>query len=87
MAYEVRVARPAQKQLDAVPREDYGRIYDKLKGLAGTPRPHGCIKLDDELHRIRCGAYRILYSVLDEEKVVLIVKVARRSEKTYRKLS
>lgn len=86
MATQVRLARPAQKQLDAVPRKDYRRIYDKLKNLVETPRPHGCVKLAADLYRIRCGAYRIVYSVLDPEQTLLIVKVARRSEKTYRNL-
>lgn len=87
MAYQVRLARPTQKQLNAIPREDYRRIYGRLKDLVDTPRPHGCVKLADDLYRIRCGAYRILYSVMDSEQTVLITKVARRSEKTYRNLA
>ena len=87
MACQVRLARPAQKQLDDMPHGDYRRIYEKLKDLVDTPRPHGCVKLDDDLYRIRYGAYRIVYSILDPEQTVLIVKVARRSEKTYRNLA
>ncbi|MBI4249459.1 MAG: type II toxin-antitoxin system RelE/ParE family toxin [Elusimicrobia bacterium] len=87
MACQVLLARPAQKQLGGIPHDDYRRIYDKLRNLADTPRPYGCAKLGDDLYRIRCGAYRIIYSILDEEKTVLIVKVARRSEKTYRNLA
>lgn len=87
MAYQVRLAPPAQRQLDAIPREDYRRIYDKVRNLADAPRPHGCVKLAGDLYRIRCGVYRIVYSVLDPEQTVLILKVARRSEKTYRDLA
>ena len=81
MPYQVRLARPVPKQLDAIPRADYRRIYDRLKALADVPRPDGCVKLDENFYRIRCGAYRIVYSVLDPEQTVLIVKIARRSEK------
>lgn len=86
MDYRVLLARSAQKQLDEVPREEYRRIYESLKSLSASPRPRGCVKLADDLYRIRCGAYRVLYSVLDKDQAVLIVKVARRSEKTYRDL-
>lgn len=86
MAYQVHLARPAQKQLDTISREDYRRIYKKLDDLVNRPRPSGCVKLADDLYRIRCGAYRIIYFVLDSEQTVLVVKVARRSEKTYRNL-
>ena len=87
MAYQVHLARPAQKQLDTIPREDYRRIYEKVVDLAIKPRPRGCVKLADDLYRIRCGAYRIIYFVLDLEQTVLVVKVTRRSEKTYRNLA
>ena len=86
MAYQVRLARPAQKQLDAIPLQDYRRIHAKIKKLADEPRPHGCVKLDKDIFRIRCGAYRVIYSTLDQEQTVLIVKVARSSERTYRNL-
>lgn len=86
MAYDIRLARPVPKQLDAVPKLDYPRIHARLKALAEAPRPDGCVKLDEDLYRIRCGAYRVIYSILDADRTVLILKVARRSEKTYRDL-
>ena len=84
MAYEVRLGKAVQKQFDAIRREDYRRIYDKLRRLSDEPRPEGCVKLDLDLFRVRSGAYRVIYSVLDDQRIVLILKVARRSEKTYR---
>lgn len=87
MPYRVLLAKPVPKQIDSIPRKDYLRIRQDLEFLADTPRPHGCIKLDDHLYRIRRGAYRIIYAVVDSEQTVLVVKVARRSEKTYRNLA
>ena len=87
MSYSVCLTRPAQKQLDPIPKTDYRRIYNVIKSLEEMPRPDGYIKLDDDIYRIRCGAYRVIYSILDAEKMVLILKVARRSEKTYRNIA
>ncbi len=86
MAYQVRLARPVPRQLDGIPRKDYPRLYEDIRGLAESPRPQGCVKLEDGLYRVRRGAYRVIYSVSDADRVVLILKVARRSEKTYRDL-
>ena len=85
MSYKVHLARSVPKQLNDVPKRDYGRVYKKAKGLAAVPRPDDCVKIDDNLYRIRVGAYRIIYLILDVEQIVLIVKIARRSEKTYRR--
>ena len=49
-----------------------------------TPRPFGVKKLAGRVHRIRVGPYRIIYSIYDREKVVVIDKVERRKESTYR---
>jgi len=38
------------------------------------------------VHRIRVGSYRIIYSIYDREKVVVIDKVDRRRERTYKGL-
>ena len=37
-------------------------------------------------YRVRVGNYRVIYVVLDNEGVVIIARVARRSESTYRGL-
>ncbi|RLC91979.1 MAG: type II toxin-antitoxin system RelE/ParE family toxin, partial [Chloroflexi bacterium] len=34
--------------------------------------------------RIRVGSYRVVYEVYDDENLVLILQVARRTETTYR---
>lgn len=86
MPYRVLLAKPVPKQLDSIPKKDYTRIHRAMNELAESPRPRGYIKLDRDLYRIRSGAYRIIYAVMDTDQTILIVKVARRSEKTYRNL-
>mgnify|MGYP001589732467 FL=1 len=36
--------------------------------------------------RVRAGRYRVIYAINDSERVVVVVRVARRSEGTYRGL-
>lgn len=57
-----------------------------MRSFREEPRPHGCEQLQDELYRKRVGTYRIIYAVFDEEVVIVVCKVTRRSEKTYRNL-
>jgi mRNA interferase RelE/StbE len=57
-----------------------------IRGLADDPRPNGGKHLRDKLYRIRVGNYRVVYAVFDKALVVIVVKAARRSEKTYEDL-
>ncbi len=69
------------KDLRDIPKKDVQRILKRIKALADEPRPHGCEKLvDRERYRLRQGRYRILYEIQDRILIVLIVKVAERSE-------
>jgi mRNA interferase RelE/StbE len=71
----------AAKELEAIPRKDRARLATKIVTLAGNPRPPGCEKLSlREEYRVRQGRYRVVYSISDAEKTVLVVKVAQRRE-------
>lgn len=59
---------------------------ETMRSFRNEPRPHGCEHLRDELYRVRLGNYRIVYAIFDDEVVVVVCKVGRRSEKTYRDL-
>lgn len=82
--YEVILTSKAEKQLDQLRRNAFARVDQTIRQLASNPRPHGVKKLRDRVHRVRIGDYRIIYSIFDNDKVVLISKVARRGETTYR---
>jgi mRNA interferase RelE/StbE len=49
-----------------------------------NPRPPGCRKLVENIYRIRVGDYRVIYKIDDERKKVVVGKVARRREDTYK---
>jgi mRNA interferase RelE/StbE len=52
-----------------------------IDSLAEDPRPRGAQKLagrDD--YRIRVGDYRIVYTVVDAEQLVIVARIAHRRE-------
>jgi mRNA interferase RelE/StbE len=75
-SYEVRIKTSAAKELEAVePRSLRARIVARIRSLGANPRPRGSQKLagDLERHRIRQGAYRVVYAIDEEARVVAIV--------------
>ncbi len=40
---------------------------------------------EPDLERIRVGNWRVLYGIEDQEKAVTVLRVLRRSEKTYKR--
>lgn len=86
-AYEVYIRRKALKTLQSLPATDKKRIETKIDNLTNEPRPPGSKKLtaDEELFRIRVGDYRVVYSIDDEGKIIVILIVAKR-DKAYKRL-
>ncbi len=79
--YRVLIKPSAARELEAIPKKDRTRLAIKISSLAGNPRPAGSEKLSpQEQHRVRQGSYRVVYSISDAEKTVLVVKVAHRRE-------
>jgi len=83
--HQVALEPRARKELDRLPKDDGDMIALRIASLALDPRPSGCVKVGaGDLYRIRAGRYRVLYEVRDRELVVLVVRVARRDEHTFR---
>lgn len=58
-----------------------------ILALAIDPRPPGIAKVaGTEFWRLRVGALRIIYLIDDSAHLVVILRVARRSESTYRRV-
>jgi len=57
-------------------------VTEALAVLRDDPRPPGCVKLTgaDDLWRIRVGQYRVVYTIRDDELLVLVVRVAHRRD-------
>ncbi|MBI4676374.1 MAG: type II toxin-antitoxin system RelE/ParE family toxin [Elusimicrobia bacterium] len=80
-SYRVSVRASAERELRAVPKTHLRLLMEKVKRLAEDPRPHQCEKLSGEdRYRIRQGDWRVVYSVDDTLKQVVVVKVGHRRE-------
>ena len=86
MNYQLVLHPRAQRELDRVPADLFRHLDTALCSLRADPRPPGVKKLDDKLYRIRVGEWRVIFAIFDPERRVIIVRVARRSERTYKRL-
>ncbi len=86
MPYTVRLRPQAQRDLDRVPRGVKPVLQKGLEALRDNPRPPGVRKLvdADNTWRIRVGRYRILYEIHDDVRLVRVLKIVLRDERTYR---
>lgn len=82
----VELAPAAQRQLRRLPPGDAARLRGPILALAIEPRPPGALKLaGTDFWRLRVGDLRVIYLVDDAASMVVVLKVARRSESTYRR--
>ena len=89
MPYSVELSRDAQRSLDALPAREAARMVQALWRLAEDPRPGGVVKLRGTaapLWRLRIGSYRAIYTVSDQARRVIVVRIGSRSERTYKGL-
>jgi mRNA interferase RelE/StbE len=83
--YQVELARAAQRELTRLPPGAAAQLRAPILALALDPRPVGVVKLaGTDFWRMRVGTLRVIYSVNDAARLVVVLRVARRSERTYR---
>ena len=81
----VDISPAAARQLRRLPPGDAARLRGPILALGLEPRPHRATRLvDGEWWRLRVGDLRLVYAVDDDERVVVILRAARRNESTYR---
>lgn len=80
MSYSVRIKRSAARELARIPQPTRTRLARAIDGLGERPLAGVALKGGMRgLRRLRVGAYRIVYELLDDELVVLVVRVAHRA--------
>ena len=85
--HRVEIAPAAQRQLRRLPPGVAARLRAPILALAIHPRPPGVTKVaGSDFWRLRVGELRVIYVVDDAARLVVVLKVARRSESTYRRL-
>jgi mRNA interferase RelE/StbE len=73
MAYRVNLKRSAEKELDAPQADIRSRIVKRLIDLEQNPCPSGKRLQGEESYRLRVGDYRVLYTVDDRAKMILML--------------
>ncbi len=85
--YEVRLSTRTTKELGRLPPGVAARLRGPILALGLEPRPYGALPIGgSSLWRIRVGQLRIVYRIDDTARQVVVTRVARRSESTYRRL-
>lgn len=83
----VELAPAAQRQLRRLPPGDAARLRGPILALAIDPRPPGAVKLAaTDFWRLRVGDLRVVYLIDEAANLVVVLRVARRSESTYRRV-
>jgi mRNA interferase RelE/StbE len=81
VSYTVILAKTAQKQFLALPKEVQERVAARLLSLEAKPRPADVKKLKGrDGWRIRVSDYRVIYEIHDHILRVLVITIAHRRE-------
>lgn len=86
-AWRVELAPAAQRQLRRLPPGDAARLRGPILALSIEPLPPGVAKLvASDLWRLRVGDLRVVYLIDDDARLIVVLRIARRSESTYRRV-
>ncbi len=78
--YNIEFKASAKKELLKLPKTILKKLSVVIDDLANNPYPSGYKKLtgSDHTYRIRCGDYRVVYSVFDDRLIIHIIKIGHR---------
>ena len=85
MSYSVRIKSSARREIARLPLRERQRVADEIdslpeRPLSGKPLRGGL----RGLRSLRSGDYRIIYHLVQDQLVILVVRVAHRRE-SYRR--
>ena len=82
MRYEIRISPLAKRQLKKLKGQSGFRdIVNAIDSLAENPEPASSKKLSGHpFRRVRVGNFRIVYSVEEEQILLLVLKVGQRRD-------
>ncbi len=84
--YQAILSSKAKKAFLKLDKKLAKQIADVVRKLESDPRTHGTIKLEDApaaKYRYRVKKHRILFDIDDDEKIIEILDIRKRDEKTY----
>jgi len=78
-SYKIAFKPSVKKDLRGTPRHDVERILKSIEGLSKNPLPQNARSLTGrDAFRLRVGRYRVIYTIDNEEVVILIIKIGHR---------
>jgi mRNA interferase RelE/StbE len=86
MLYQLRFTKEAQQQLTRLPGNIRQRVRRLIVTLTHNPKPLEAKQMEDDLadyYRIRFENYRIIYTIDDDIVLIEIIRITKRSPKTY----
>lgn len=90
MPYRLSLSREVYRTINRLPGNVRQRIRRVIAGLAENPRPDSAKAMEADLesyYRIRVNDYRIIYTIDDDVVLVEIIRVVRRTPRTYEDLT
>jgi mRNA interferase RelE/StbE len=84
-SYKIIIGRKAEKEAGNIPLPQRHKIDKAIFSLANSPRAHNCKKLaHKEGYRIRAANYRVLYTIDDDAKTVVVYRIKIKGKDTYK---
>jgi mRNA interferase RelE/StbE len=86
MPYRLKLSKEVQHEIDRLPGNMRQRVRRSIAELAANPRPSAAKALEGDLtgyYRLRLDDYRIIYTIEDDVLIVTIIRVAKRTPRTY----
>jgi len=85
MAWTLRIAKRAEKELRKIPAKDRKRIATALAAMRLDPFGGDIVRLENQpaSWRRRVGSYRIFFDLYPDQSLVDILRIARRTSTTY----
>ena len=81
MSYSLQIKKSAAKALSKITKSDRIRLIEAIDRLREEPNAGGVLKGEfDGLRRLRVGSYRIIFEVIDEQLVVLVIRIGHRKD-------
>ncbi len=81
MTYSLQIKKSAAKALSKITKSDRIRLIEAIDRLREEPNAGGVLKGEfDGLRRLRVGSYRIIFEVIDEQLVVLVIRIGHRKD-------
>jgi mRNA interferase RelE/StbE len=87
VASSVELTPAAAKKIRRLSKDIQKRVLQRIRYLEDDPRPPGCEPVENfkGSFKVREGDYRAVYTIRDEQRLVLVAKVAHSSE-VYKRL-